>query len=270
MSDLPVPVQTPVQPGRQTDRGTAPQGAAGAPCVWALVPCAGVGHRSGSAVAKQYQLIAGQPLVIHTLAAFAAVPLVVHTLVVVAPGDGFLSNYAARQAGRWSVADCGGHSRAATVANGLVALQAMGAADTDWVLVHDAARCLITPKLITRLIEACWHDAVGGLLAHPVTDTLKVGHAGRVVATPDRSVHWSAQTPQMFRWAALREALASAPQGVTDESSAMESRGLSPLLVPGSASNFKVTFAQDFALAQAVLLRRSPPTTTEDLDYDYP
>ncbi len=270
MSDLPAPVQTPLQPGLQSGPGATPQVESGAPGVWALVPCAGLGSRSGSVVAKQYQSIAGQPLVMHTLAAFAAVPAIVHTLVVVAPGDEFLADYSARHAGRWSVADCGGHNRAATVANGLVALQAWGAADADWVLVHDAARCLITPELITRLIAACWHDAVGGLLAHPVTDTLKIGRDGRVVATQDRSVHWSAQTPQMFRWAALRDALASAPDGLTDESSAMESRGLLPLLVPGSASNFKVTFAQDFALAQAVLLQRSPPTTIKDLDYDYP
>ncbi len=270
MSDLPVPVQTPLQPGAKDSRVASPESGTGAPRVWALVPCAGLGSRSGSVVAKQYRSIAGQPLVLHTLAAFAAVPVVVHTLVVVAPNDGFLADYASRHAGRWSLADCGGHSRAATVANGLVALQAMGAADTDWVLVHDAARCLITPELITRLITACWHDGVGGLLAHPVTDTLKVGREGRVVATPDRKVHWSAQTPQMFRRAALREALDSAPDGLTDESSAMESRGLSPLLVAGSASNFKVTFAQDFALAQAVLLQRPTPTTTKALDYDYP
>jgi 2-C-methyl-D-erythritol 4-phosphate cytidylyltransferase len=214
-------------------------------------------------------MIAGSPLVCHTIAAFAAVPLVAHTLVVVAPGDGFLAEMSPGRTGSWSVADCGGASRAATVANGLAALHAAGAADDDWVLVHDAARCLVTADLIERLIHACRGDLVGALLAHPVTDTLKCGRDGRVVGTPDRNAHWTAQTPQMFRCAMLREALASAGDAVTDESSAMEFLGHFPLLVPGSASNFKVTFAQDVVLAQTILLERAR-STGKELDYDYP
>ena len=126
----------------------------------------------------------------------------------------------------------------------------------DWVLVHDAARCLITPTQIDALIDACLPDAVGGLLALPLPDTLKRESGGRVAQTVDRADKWLAQTPQMFRIGRLLQALQAAGDAVTDESSAIESQGLSPLLVPGSAQNFKVTSPQDFALAEAVLQAR--------------
>ena len=153
------------------------------------------------------------------------------------------------------------------------ALQQQGAADADWVLVHDAARCLVQPAWIDRLIDACLPDAVGGLLAHPVPDTLKLGAQGRVVETADRSHQWLAQTPQMFRIGMLRQALLAAGAQVTDESSAMEAIGHSPLLVRGSALNFKVTHPEDFVLAQALLAGRAHhpiPILFQKKDYDYP
>jgi len=133
-----------------------------------------------------------------------------------------------------------------------------GADPQDWVLVHDAARCLITPEQINRLIDACSHDPVGGLLAHQLPDTLKSEVAGRVAGTLERRDKWLAQTPQMFRIGALAEALNAAAESIsiTDESSAMEAQGLHPMLVPGSAENFKVTYPEDFALAEAVLSAR--------------
>jgi 2-C-methyl-D-erythritol 4-phosphate cytidylyltransferase len=128
------------------------------------------------------------------------------------------------------------------------------------VLVHDAARCLLTPTQINALIDACWHDPVGGLLALKLPDTLKVEADGRVAATVDRSDKWLAQTPQMFRVGALHAALAATQAqgfaGVTDEASAMEMAGQQPRLVPGSAQNFKVTYPEDFALAEAILKNR--------------
>lgn len=220
------------------------------PRLWALIPCAGSGARSGASGPKQYQPIAGKPMVLHTLAAFAAVPRLAGTLVVVSPGDTF---FAATQ---HAVAHCGGATRAHTVSNGLDALLQRGASSADWVLVHDAARCLITATQIDALIDACLEDAVGGLLALPLADTLKAARDGRVAATVARSDKWLAQTPQMFRIGALQRALQSAGDAVTDESSAMEHAGLQPLLVEGSAQNFKVTYPQDFALAESVLLSR--------------
>lgn len=222
------------------------------PRFWALIPCAGIGARAGSQGPKQYQPLAGRPLVLHTLAAFAGVARIANSVVVVAAGDTFFESC---RAACW-VAGCGGPTRASSVANGLAFLLQQGADRDDWVLVHDAARCLITPAQIDALIDACAADEVGGLLAHQLPDTLKSESAGRVASTLDRSDKWLAQTPQMFRLGRLLQALAQAGGQVTDESSAMEAMGLHPLLVPGSAQNFKVTYPEDFALAEAVLSAR--------------
>ncbi len=223
--------------------------------LWALVPCAGTGSRAGADGPKQYQPVAGQPMVLHTLAAFAGVARLAGVLVVVSAGDTFLEDHGAT----FFVATCGGSTRAESVFNGLTALRARGATPSDWVLVHDAARCLVTPEQINALIDACVGDAVGGLLALKLPDTLKRAAHGRVAETVERGDKWLAQTPQMFRLGDLQAALQAAGDAVTDESSAMESMGHAPKLVEGSAQNFKVTYPQDFALAQAVLLARARP-----------
>jgi 2-C-methyl-D-erythritol 4-phosphate cytidylyltransferase len=132
----------------------------------------------------------------------------------------------------------------------------VGATAQDWVLVHDAARCLITPALIDSLIDACATDEVGGLLALKIADTLKREEDGRVAATVEREDKWLAQTPQMFRIGMLMHALERAGSHVTDEAAALEGLGQRPLLVPGGAQNFKVTYPDDFALAEAVLKGR--------------
>jgi len=228
---------------------------AATPRCWALIPCAGTGSRAGAAGPKQYQPLAGRPMVMHTLAAFAEVPRIDQTLVVVSPQDTFFQSPQVQNAS-FIVANCGGSTRAGSVFNGLNALLDEGAVAHDWVLVHDAARCLITPELINLLLDACLNDDVGGLLALPLPDTLKVAMGGRVAATLPRADKWLAQTPQMFRLGSLMEALEAVGESVTDESSAIEAMGLAPKLVNGSALNFKVTYPEDFALAQAVLLAR--------------
>lgn len=219
---------------------------------YALVPCAGTGSRAGTNGPKQYERIAGQPLVWHTLAAFAAVRRIARTLVVVAPGDGFFE----RNPTSARVVACGGPTRAASVRNGLYELARVGATERDWVLVHDAARCLITPALIDALIDACQGDEVGGLLARKLVDTLKREEGGRVAATLEREDKWLAQTPQMFRLGMLQQALERAGPQATDEAAAIEALGHRPLLVPGGGQNFKVTYPDDFALAEAVLKGR--------------
>ncbi len=228
-----------------------------APRCHALLPCAGTGSRAGTAEPKQYQPLAGLPMVLHTLAAFTAVDRIDRCLVVVATGDRFLSV----DDPRIQLARVGGSSRAASVFNGLQALLDSGADASDWVLVLDAARCLVTPAQVDALIDACADDRVGGLLALKLPDTLKSEAGGRVAATVDRSDKWLAQTPQMFRIGALQAALAAQVgkgfAGVTDEASAMELAGQQPLLVPGSAQNFKVTYPEDFALAEAILRNRT-------------
>ena len=222
---------------------------------FALIPCAGAGLRAGGEVPKQYQPIAAKAMVLHTLDAFAKVDRIAKTVVVISPDD---ATFAALNAAV-DVLHCGGATRADTVKNGLQALLDMGCSSTDWVLVHDAARCLITAEQINHLIDECQHDAVGGLLACPVADTLKSSNEERVNGTVDRADKWAAQTPQMFRIGSLKAALDKASKAgilVTDESSALESIGLAPKLVKTSSQNFKVTYAEDFALAEAILLAR--------------
>ena len=131
------------------------------------------------------------------------------------------------------------------------------AAELVHKLGHDAARCLVRAVWIDALIDACVDDAVGGLLALPLADTLKVEREGRVEATIDRRGKWQAQTPQMFRIGALRDALAAAGPGITDECGAMESLGHAAKLVPGSLENFKITWPADFDLAERLLRTRA-------------
>ncbi|ARN21187.1 2-C-methyl-D-erythritol 4-phosphate cytidylyltransferase [Piscinibacter gummiphilus] len=224
------------------------------PDLYAVVPCAGVGQRAGAGGPKQYADVAGRSLVAHTLEALAAVTRLKAVLVVLSPGDTAFPVHAPDFAG-W-VCHGGGATRADTVAQGLRELLARGARLHDWVLVHDAARCLVRPEWIDTLIDACLPDPVGGLLALPVPDTLKRESDGRVGETVDRGGMWQAQTPQMFRLGPLMAALASATGNVTDEASAIEATGQRPLLVPGSLENFKITWPADFALAERLLRTR--------------
>ncbi|HEY0821396.1 MAG TPA: 2-C-methyl-D-erythritol 4-phosphate cytidylyltransferase [Rhizobacter sp.] len=222
--------------------------------LYALVPCAGVGERAGAGGPKQYAVVAGKPMVQHTLDALARVARLRQTLVVLSPQDDQFTRHVP-DATAW-LARVGGASRALTVAHGLADLLARGARAEDWVLVHDAARCLVQPQWIDALIDACVNDPVGGLLALPLADTLKAETAGRVSATVDRARKWAAQTPQMFRIGLLQEALARAGDAVTDEASAIEALGHAPLLVPCSMENFKITWPADFALAERLLRTR--------------
>lgn len=229
------------------------------PRCFALVPCAGHGSRAGTLQPKQYEAIAGQAVVAHTLAALARVDRLAATLVVLAPDDDQFDDAVPgfRGARAW-VARCGGASRAETVASGLAELSRRGAQPGDWVLVHDAARCLVRAAWVDRLIDACQDDPVGGLLALPLADTLKQADGDRVGGTVDRSGKWAAQTPQMFRLGDLQQALAQAGAAATDEASAIEAMGWLPLLVRGEFENFKLTFPGDFALAERLLATASP------------
>ena len=222
---------------------------------YALVPCAGVGVRAGTVGPKQYAPLAGATVVGHALRALSLVRRLAQVLVVLSPDDDAFATRVPEFAG-W-VSHAGGASRAATVAGGLAELAARGARPDDWVLVHDAARCLVRPEWIDALIDACSDDPVGGLLALPLADTLKDERDGRVHATVDRAHKWQAQTPQMFRLGLLRDALQAAGPTVTDEASAVEAKGLSPRLVRGALENFKVTFPNDFDLADRLLRSRT-------------
>ena len=191
----------------------------------------------------------------HSMAAMLADVRIDRLFVVVAPADD-----------RWHSIDAdprsfeflpvGGASRAQSVLNGLIALTGR-TQDDDRVLVHDAARPCLGKAELARLIDEAGDDDCGGLLAVPLTDTLKRGADGRVIETLQRNGLWCAQTPQMFRVASLRAALSAGPlDGITDEASAIERNGTFPRLVLGSATNIKVTSEQDLTLARAILTER--------------
>ena len=211
----------------------------------------------GGGVPKQYLEVAGRPLLHHTLALLAAHPALAGVFVVLAPGDDrFRASDWAGLPRPVEALYCGGETRAASVYNGLVAARDAIGGD-DWVLVHDAARPCVSPEAIDRLIAAVGEDDAGGLLALPVADTLKRADAHERVATTERRDGlWQAQTPQMFRYGFLVEALRrSGPASVTDEAGAIEAIGLKPRLVMGEPRNLKVTFPEDLALAELILTR---------------
>lgn len=215
-----------------------------------LIPAAGSGARIGGDVPKQYVSLGGRTMLEHSIDALASDARVRAIVVVVAPDDVRHRAIAPRPGLRLVAA--GGASRAQTVRNGLRALDAGG---DCWVLVHDAARPCLSPRELARLIDAVIDDDVGGLLALPLADTLKRARDDRVDATLARDALWRAQTPQMFRRDLLLRALDTAPdlEAITDESSAVERLGLRPRLVAGAAANVKVTTADDWPLAVAIL-----------------
>ncbi len=224
----------------------------------ALIPAAGSGIRMGGDTPKQYATLAGRPLIEHAVRCLCAHPRIDLVFVVLAPGDRQFAACDWRGCERkLSALYCGGATRAASVFNGLLATN--DAIDgNDWVLVHDAARPCLRAADIDRLIAEVGDSETGGLLAVPVADTLKRANTGgEVLQTEGREHLWRAQTPQMFRYRVLIEALRRADiAAVTDESSAVEQTGAKPKLVPGSATNFKVTWPEDLALAELILKER--------------
>ncbi|CAM4151801.1 2-C-methyl-D-erythritol 4-phosphate cytidylyltransferase [Kerstersia similis] len=217
----------------------------------AIVPAAGIGKRASrhdGDVPKQYRPLRGEPVLRLAVQALLADPRVAEVRVAVAPADCWAADALAGLP-RVVCRPCGGAERADTVANALDdACEQAGLAERDWVLVHDAARPGLPALALSRLIDACLTDAVGGLLALPAADTVKQGR-DRVACTLPREEIWLAQTPQMFRAGLLRAALAQArAQGrvVTDEASAMEMMGHAPMLVRGSPRNAKLTWSEDF------------------------
>jgi len=195
-------------------------------------------------------------MVVHTLKAFAGVARMAKGVLVLAPGDVHMEGVlTAHPQPLFESSRTGGATRAESVLAGLRELVKQGAHSSDWVLVHDAARCLVTPEQINALIDACQNDAVGGLLAHKLADTLKAETNGRVSQTVDRSDKWLAQTPQMFSYALLHQALSEAPDphAITDDASAVEALGLAPKLVEGHPRNLKVTLPRDIQTAELYL-----------------
>ncbi|WP_278930071.1 2-C-methyl-D-erythritol 4-phosphate cytidylyltransferase [Pseudomonas qingdaonensis] len=218
------------------------------PAFWAVIPAAGIGARMAADRPKQYLQLGGRTILEHSLDCFLDHPCLKGVVVSIAADDPYWPGLACASDTRIQRA-AGGRERADSVLNALLLLHAQGAADNDWVLVHDAARPNLARDDLDRLLGELANDPVGGLLAVPARDTLKRADAnGRVSATIDRSTVWQAYTPQMFRLGALHRALADslvADVAITDEASAIEWSGQAPRLVEGRNDNIKVTRPED-------------------------
>ena len=232
----------------------------------ALIPAAGGGSRFGGDLPKQYADLSGKPLLERTIERIRGALALDAIVVALAPDDAYFRGTGETLRGVEAL-HCGGATRAETVVNALAAL-AGRCGDDDWILVHDAARPCVPVDALRRLVAELADDAVGGLLAVPVADTLKRedrATPARVLRTEDRAGLWQAQTPQMFRYGILRAALAlPGALRATDEAAAVEALAATgacapPWLIMGSALNIKITFATDLALAAAILALQEQP-----------
>jgi 2-C-methyl-D-erythritol 4-phosphate cytidylyltransferase len=223
------------------------------PKVFAFVLAAGQGTRIGDPVPKQYIPLAGKPMMFHSIEAIAAVSRVSELLVVLAPLDRHWGEHDwSALPPKVSAAFVGGAHRGESVLNALKHIEGRAARD-DWVLVHDAARPCILTELVEQFLDEIGDDPVGGLLAMPLSDTLKrATETHRVEETVPRAGLWRAQTPQLFRYGMLRKGL-EGKITATDEADAVESLGQAPRLAQGENSNIKVTFAEDLAIAELIL-----------------
>ena len=232
----------------------------------ALLPTAGAGSRLGGDLPKQFQELAGRPMLAYAIEAFMQSPLIDSIWIGVSPG--FIDHPILKSLAKGNkpvhFLPTGGPTRQETVRNTLATQLKSGIPADDWILVHDAARPGITPVLIEKLITSVQDSDAGGLLAVPLADTLKqsdldsviAGNMPHVIKTISRKHLWQAQTPQMFGLKELHDALEDAIRleaDVTDEASAMELAGVKPLLIEGATRNFKVTHPADWDLMQLVL-----------------
>jgi len=222
---------------------------------WVVVPAAGSGQRMGATRPKQYLPLAGRTVIEWALEVLRSHPGCQGTTVVLAPDDAYWPTLPLSSQSQLAITH-GGAERADSVRAGLAALRTQ-CDDSDWVLVHDAARPCLAAEDLQRLLDELQEDAVGGLLAAPLVDTLKRADAAqRVEQTLSRERLWRAQTPQMFRYGLLQQALAAATRqavAVTDESQAVELAGFKPRLVVGHADNLKITVNADLEQAERIL-----------------
>ncbi|QUX94889.1 2-C-methyl-D-erythritol 4-phosphate cytidylyltransferase [Marinomonas sp. CT5] len=222
--------------------------------MWVIIPAAGVGQRMQANCPKQYLPLAGQTILDRTIAIFLSHPLVAGVLVGLGESDGYWSDskwYEHPSVHRF----VGGEERSDTVQKGLEYLLETLTEQQGDVLVHDAARPLLSQKALNRIINHSSEQ--GALLAMPAKDTVKLQVADQPVvdATLDRNAIWLAQTPQKFPAKALLDALEKAQEDgvtVTDECSAMEFVGWHPDLVVGESSNIKITLPEDLLIAEAL------------------
>jgi 2-C-methyl-D-erythritol 4-phosphate cytidylyltransferase len=221
---------------------------------WAVVPAAGVGKRMNADRPKQYLILAEKTVIEHTLMRLIQADIFSGVAVAISEVDPYWP-YLKISTNENIVTAPGGKERADSVLSGLNAIRDK-ASDSDWVLVHDAARPCLTTDDIHLMINTLQDDVVGGILALSSHDTLKsVDDNRQIINTLDRRQIWRALTPQMFRYGMLKSAL-EATEGnasVTDEASALEIIGFKPKIIEGRPDNIKITRPEDLALAQFYL-----------------
>lgn len=218
-----------------------------------IIPAAGIGNRMATAIPKQYLQVAGKPMISHSVQTFFACPRISNIILGLSPDDHFWRTLPLDPNSKLKLSYTGGDTRAQTVLNTMLAFSET-IADDDWVLVHDAARPGLSLSLLNTFLDTLQDDAVGGLLALPLADTLKQSNQeARSVKTIPREHLWQAQTPQMFRYQTLKNALSQFEGSPTDEAQAIEALGLQPKLVVGALNNMKVTYPQDIAVVEALM-----------------
>lgn len=230
------------------------------PNIWVIVPAAGSGQRMAAGTPKQYLLIKSKTILETTLDLFLANERIGKVVVTLAADDLLWPTLPCASNAKIMSA-LGGSTRALSVYNGLVALKAM-VRENDWILVHDAARPCLSAETLNKFIQKLSKDSVGGILAMPVKDTLKLSKSDSptIVKTLNRDNVWHAQTPQMFRYGLLLNAMEQAlncEYEITDEASAMELAGYSPQLIESNSRNLKVTTPEDLAMAKFLLTNPS-------------
>jgi len=227
--------------------------------VWIVVPAAGVGSRFGGDMPKQYQQLLGKPVIEYTLERLLQLKdsqiQDIEIVVAVSVKDTLWQPLAVFKNPQIQTI-LGGDERADSVRLALEHLKGKAEPD-DWVLVHDVARPCVRVQDIQNLMTTLASHKVGGVLAIPLSDTVKrVVRQSDIDSTEDRSQLWAAQTPQMFRYGLLLESLQSVVQQQyqpTDESAAIEQLGYTPSVVEGSRDNIKITRLEDMAIAEAIM-----------------
>ncbi len=221
---------------------------------YAVILAAGSGKRFRSDIPKQYLPLAGKTLLEWSLTPLLTCQWIEQVVVVIAENDQYWQQLSCAHHKKITTV-VGGKERAESCVAGLQLLSDRAQAD-DWILVHDGARPCLTIDLLDHLRTELMHDAVGGILATPSTDTLKKVHDGIITETVDRSQLWQAQTPQMFRYQRLQQAYQAAlaqNENITDDASALEKAGYPVKIVTSQRTNIKVTVAEDLSLAEYFL-----------------
>jgi 2-C-methyl-D-erythritol 4-phosphate cytidylyltransferase len=223
-----------------------------------IVPASGIGARmhTQNALPKQYiPLKNGLNILEQTLKTLLNIEKIQGCVVAISKTDLWFKASKFSQHKKILATAIGGKERVHSVLNALNAL-APFVKKNDWVLVHDAVRCCITKKSVNFLMKTLSNHPIGGILASPVVDTLKQVNNNNITKTIDRQELWQAQTPQMFRYSVLLNALNHALKNgfeITDEASAIEYYGLTPRIIPNTKNNLKITTPEDLDLANFYL-----------------